>query len=610
MKLGASFGDSVEKSWGRKHIHTQDTEDAWWNGYGRILIFSVILVISLFILLARLFHLTVVNGHTYRVLADSNRIRELTRHAPRGVLKDRTGTPLVENIPRFRLLKPCPKDEQAVIKGCVESITQEAGEKMMKVGIPAGSFLETDYERRYEAGSALAHVLGYTGEISQSELTDESFVLRGYTAGDRIGRMGTELVFEDMLKGSDGRELVEVDAQGSIERILGRDREIPGDDITLSVDLAVSKAVRDAFPSGFSGAVVVSKPETGEILSIYSAPSFDPNDIERGLAQHEYAYLFESPDKPVFNRAISGTYPPGSTYKIVTAYAGLTSGMLTPQWSVEDTGIIHAGTFSFSNWYFTQYGRVDGSVNLVKAIRRSNDIYFYKAGEKIGIDILAEKSRQMGLGMKTGIELPGEVAGLMPDRAWKNGRFSSQSDIEKRNNIWYDGDTYHLAIGQGYLLTTPLQVNRFTNAIATGSLCIPTIEKVGNGSHTADCIKLPADGDVYTPIRKGMVEACSDGGTGYPLFDFSVKRPDGSMVRIPVACKTGTAETGDSEESTHAWFTAYAPVEDAFTSGESQKDVFTGTPEISVTVLVEKGGEGSRDAAPIAKKILEVWFSR
>lgn len=639
MKLGKAFSDSLILERSTRTLLPKYTGPSWWLGSGRALLFATTLCLALFILLWRLFDLTIIHGHSYRVLADGNRTRELIRHAPRGILYDRTGKPLVQNIPRFRLITPCEGDFQ---KDCVLTLSNEEGKIRQAQGLPSGQFLEVDYSRNYLFGNSLSHIVGFTGELSEKELSDEYYTLRGYRAGDRVGRMGVEAVYEEKLRGRDGRELVEVDASGKIIRTLGVDREIPGEDVTLSFDSALSRVAQEAFPKEYSGAVVIIKPATGEILALYSSPSFSSRVFSEGLTQDEYNKLIDDPNQPLFNRAIGGVYPPGSTFKIVTAISVLEEGAMRGDTTIEDIGVIKIGVASFPNWYFTQYGKTEGSVDMVKAITRSNDIYFYKAGEALGITKLAKWAHTVGIGKTLGIEVPGEASGLMPDPSWKEAYFTSPSDREARNNLWYLGDTYHVAIGQGYLLTTPLQVNTWTNVIASGGkLCKPTIKKVSSIKYqVSSCKDLGIQKKTIELIAEGMKRACEPGGTGWPLFNFKVKsntsqeqdkqeaidsslltRPtfDSPAVSIPVACKTGTAEFGDPDNKTHAWFTVFAPLNSEVSRSKPQlasqgdplqNQTISGEPEISITVLVEGAGEGSDVAAPVAKKILEEWFGR
>lgn len=601
MKLGKAFSDSVstEKT---IHMRTPRTGDSWWLGTGRALLFATILFVSLFVLLWRLFDLTVIKGHEFRVLANTNRTRELIIHAPRGLLLDRTGRPLVANIKEYRLITPTG----------TKIITQEKGDELAGKGLPAGTFLEVDYRRQYLFDS-LDQVTGFTGELNEKELSDEYYQLRGYHTGDRIGRTGAEAVYEDKLRGRDGKELVEVDAHGKIVRTLGRQEAVSGEDITLSVDAALSEAAAKAFPKDEKGAIVVSKPSTGEVLVLFSSPQFSSNKFSLGMSQGEYEALLSNPDQPMLDRAIAGTYPPGSTFKIVMGLAGLEEGVLKPDTTVTDAGTITIGPFSFSNWYFNQYGKVEGVVDVVKAFQRSNDIFFYKVGEWLGITKIVKWAHIVGIGKPLGIELPGEATGLMPDPTWKAQQFNTAADREQRNDQWYLGDTYHVSIGQGYLLVTPLQVNVWTNIIADkGKLCTPTIKK-GTGT----CKNLHIKSETIKLVSEGLQEACAPGGTGWPLFNFGIRKDDqgvatssGTLTYIPVACKTGTAEFGDPKNRTHAWFTTFAPVPTEDVKNKPDGPSITGDPELSITVLVEGAGEGSNVAAPVAKQIYENWFSR
>ncbi len=636
MKLGKAFSDSVivER---KQHMRTQSDEDSWWLGMGRVLFFLTVLCVGFFILVWRLFDLSVVQGHYFRTLANGNRTKELIRHAPRGILRDRTGKPLVENIPYYRLIKPCKKN---AIEGCVQTVSREEGDVLISKGMPAGTFLEVDYKREYVYPTAISHVLGYTGEISESELTDEYYKLRYYSRGDRLGRTGAEAVFEEKLRGRDGKELVEVDSAGKILRVLGRDKEIAGQDVYLSIDMSLQEVASASFPKGEKGSIVVSRPSTGELLALYSSPSYDINAFSFGLSNDDYTRLINDSDRPMFDRAIGGVYPPGSTFKLVTSLAALEEGAIDRKTLVDDVGVLKIGPFSFPNWYFNQYGKTEGMVDVVKALERSNDIFFYKTGEWLGITKLAAWAHKVGIGKPLGIELAGEASGLMPDPAWKKERFSTAFDKEARNDDWYVGDTYHVSIGQGYLLTTPLQVNTWTNVVANrGAVCVPTIKKVTSdvsaGKRVGERCKeiVVKKADTIDLITAGMRKACEPGGTGWPMFNFSInaskqqrinvatesadaltqRRADATL--IPVACKTGTAEYGDPKNRTHAWFTVFAPLPAEVPQGGTKEGLpetktISGDPEISVTVLVEEAGEGSTVAAPVAKKILEEWFGR
>ncbi len=620
MKFGSAFSDNVIIDRGNKRMFRPGVH-AWWSGSGRALLFSTALFLTFFVLVWRLFDLTIIQGHRYRVLAEGNRTKELIRHASRGILYDRTGKALTENIPEYRLIRPCEGADGKKGTACTSRLTREEGDVKEKAGLPSGSFLEVDYQRRYLYPEAVAHVSGYIGELTSDEIKDEYYLSHNYGYGDIIGRTGAEAIFEDRLRGRNGKELVEVSSDGRILRTLGRDPEVSGESITLSIDAALSQVAAEAFPPGKKGAVIVSKPQTGEILVLYSSPSFNPNQFTLGMTNDQYQALVTNVDRPMFNRAIGGVYPPASTFKIVTSLAGLMEKAITKDTRVEDTGVIKIGPYEFPNWFFKQYGKTDGMVDVTKALARSNDIFYYKTGEALGVTKLGEWTKKFGVGKPLGVELPGEASGLVPDPEWKKSRFSTPQDILNRNNEWYLGDTYHISIGQGYMLTTPIQVNAWTNVVANGGRqCRPTILK-NDSSNGNTCRDFGIPKDTVNLVMTGMRDACDTGGTGWPFFGFGIKKPipgagteaspsaATTRIRIPVACKTGTAEFGDEDTDPHAWFTAFAPIPKAV-AGAVSDDSITGEPELSVSVLVENEGEGSDIAAPVAKKIFEAWFSR
>ena len=344
-------------------------------------------------------------------------------------------------------------------------------------------------------------------------------------------------------------------------RELKRFEPVKGKDVKTSLDAGLM-AKTYAVLANRRGAAVISRPETGEILALVSSPGFDPKNLEKVL---------KDSNLPFFNRAISGEYPPGSVFKVVTAAAGLEEGKINPGEQIEDTGAITIGPYRYTNWYFTQYGRTDGWLNVAGALKRSNDIFFYRLGERLGIKALADWARYLGLGNNTGIDLPGEAAGLMPDAEWKKKNIGED---------WYTGDTFISAIGQGNVLATPIQINQMMGVIAgQGLLCQPFL--VGR----QDCRKLDLNKATLEIISQGLREVCQPGGTAWPFFDYSV----------PVSGKTGTAEFADTQNRTHAWFSGYAPAD---------------KPEIMVTVLLEAAGEGSNQAAPVAREIFQYWFER
>ena len=432
--------------------------------------------------------------------------------------------------------------------------------KKIRLAAERGRILDRNGQDLRAMGAAAAHVVGYVGEVNEEEVGLLRDVGQKYELGSRIGRMGIEAEYEDKLRGRDGGRLVEVNPNQEVVRELGHQEPEAGTDIKLTIDAGLQQEAYNALKNR-KGAVVVSNPRNGEVLALVSSPAFNPREVAAG--------------SEFFNRAIGGIYPPGSTFKMITTVAALESGKADRSFTYNDTGSINVGRFAYTNWYFTQYGRTEGVVGWEKALARSVDTFFYKVGELTGAETLAIWAEKFGMGTKTGIDLPGEVTGLIPTPDWK---------WKTKKERWFLGNTYHMAIGQGDVLATPLQVNLMTNVIAlAGERCTPYLLKTQNSN--VKCQNLHISPEVLEVIRRGMVGACSEGGTAFPLFGFKPQ----------VACKTGTAEyvQANGRTGSHAWFTVFAPAED---------------PTISVTVLVEGGGEGSRVAAHIARKILAKYF--
>ncbi|MBI3985000.1 MAG: hypothetical protein HY344_03620 [Candidatus Levybacteria bacterium] len=559
----------------------------------RQMFLPLLFIVFFVVLISRTFYLQIVKGSYYRGLSDSNRTKTVVIHAPRGIIFDRNQKPLVYNIPGFR----------ENVNGKTIFVPQEKALEQIAKG---KNNLEIDTLRKYQYRDAVSHVLGFLGQISEDQLKDPLF--SDYAVNDVLGKDGIERVFEAKLKGVDGRELFEIDAKGNTIRNLGRDEPVAGENVTLTLDIDLQLKTYEAAKDIKKGAVIVSTPK-GEILALVSKPSFDPNLFTLGedyKAATDSAYktlesiLLDFENQPLLNRSISGTYPPGSTFKIVVASAALQNNIIDENFEVEDTGVLKIGEFSFANWYYTGYGGKDGFVNVVKGIKRSNDIFFYKLAEKTGIDTISDTAGKFGVGKNLGIDLVGEEKGVLPTVEWKERVIKEQ---------WYLGDTYHYGIGQGFLLTTPLQVNAWAQAIANkGVLFRPHLLK-NEKPYVLE--KDLLDDKPFSLIREGMIESCAPTGVAWPLFNFKVKnanlKVDGrnilavdpasgsaDMRKIVVACKTGTAETTPNQKP-HAWITLFAPAYN---------------PQVIITVLSENSGEGSNVAAPIAKKILEAWFSK
>lgn len=535
-------------------------------------IIGVFFILAFSLMIGRLFHLQVVKGSENLDLADSNRIQVKVIHAPRGVIYDRNGKILAQNEPGFRLFNPETPNEKPQLISREEYLKMEAGNDGRLRN------LEIDSIRNYLLNEKTSHVLGYLGEITEEELKTEKYA--NYKLGDKIGRGGVEEAYEKTLKGVDGGEIIEVDAAGRTLRTIRKKDAIPGQSLVLTIDGGLQEQayekLKEALEKSKSccGAAVVTDPNTGEVLSLVSFPAFNPKNLAEALT---------APNAPILNRAIAGVYPPASTFKIVSGLAGLESGKITAETKYEDTGVMALGPFTFSNWYFSQYGRKEeGLMDLAFALKRSNDIYFYQLGQTVGEKGMADTARRLGFGRKVGIDILGEEAGLIPDPEWKD---------KVIGEVWYPGDNLHMAIGQGFLLTTPLQISNLISFVASDGKQFPPhlgleiidAQKNSVKKFKYDPLNQPVNQDYLRLIKRGLEEVPKQGGTAWPFFTFP----------ITTAGKTGTAEFGDLKK-THAWYTAYAPVD---------------KPRITATVLLEGGGEGSTNASPVVKEIFRYYFS-
>lgn len=550
-------------------------EKSFW----RVTILVSVVVVLFFAIFLRLFHLQIVEGKQNRELADGNRIQVKIIHAPRGVIFDRHGKVVAANSPGFRLKDS--KTQKSVI------LTRDEALEMEVKNDPRTNELEVDNIRTYPFSEELAHVLGYVGEINPEQLKNSEF--KGYGSGDLIGQSGIESVYEKSLRGVDGGEIIEVDATGKKLRTIRKISPIAGKDVHLTVDASLQSFIYKQLKettgktNSCCAAAVAADPSSGQILALVSYPSFDNNLFTKKLDTEKIAKVFSDKNSPILNRVIGGTYPPGSTFKILSSIAALQSGKITPSTTYEDTGQVLIGPYKFTNWFFTQYGKTEGPVNLVKALKRSNDTYFYLVGQAIGEQALIDWSRKMKMDSKLGIDLPGEVTGLIPDNNWK---------VKTYGQVWFPGDTLHMAIGQGFVLSTPLQILGLTSFIAAdGNLYKPRlVSKVTFGENINQEFKeevllsnlIPKD--QIEVIKEGLEEVTLDGGTAWPFLNFPISS----------AGKTGTAEFGDPKDKTHAWYTGFAPVDD---------------PKIVMTVLIEAGGEGSSVASPIVKESFRYFFS-
>jgi penicillin-binding protein 2 len=523
-----------------------------------------LLIVGFLILIGRLADLQIIRGKYYRVLAEGNRIRKVNIVAPRGKILASDGQVLVDNK---RVQKRIVFDPEV---GYVKSIDLD--------GAKEDEIIE-EWVRDYRFGSVLGHVSGYLGEVSQSEVGRISGRCPDNgprRLGSLTGRSGLEEKYECLLAGVDGEEMVEVDSLGKKVRTMGRKLPIAGEDLVTTIDIGLQKRVAEIM-AGKVGSVIVTGKE-GEILALYSSPSYDPNIFINSSDRNKIKRVLESGELPLFNRTISGLYHPGSVYKPVVAIAALEEGKIDKNFVYEDKGLIEItnsyGYFSYKNWFYTQYGGMEGAIRLPKAIARSTDTFFYKIGEMTGVQNMKSWSEKFKLSTTTGIDLPGEVGGLIPSPEWK---------MKTKGEAWFLGNTYHMSIGQGDVAVTPLGMHTATDAIAeNGKFCPPYLV------NKSECWDLGIKQEHIDIVKDGMAMACRDGGTGFTFFDFK------DTFGVDVACKTGTAEVDNSKTDTHAWFTVFAPIEE---------------PEIVVTILIERGGEGSKAAGPLAREVMDFYYN-
>jgi penicillin-binding protein 2 len=591
--LNASFGHTV--TWGRGNPRDFFPQARSTN---RWMFLVCALLIFLFFGFGRLVDLQIISGGYYRQLADGNRIRRIPIKAPRGEILDRTGKSLARNTPVYKL---ATFTDSGVVKETQE-IHRDQALSIQASDTEEANRLLVEVAREYPLGPAGAHLIGYVNEVGEKEIGRQADCANSgfdtqYMLGDLKGRAGVEQQYECELRGVNGEELIEVDARGKLVRRLGRRDPIPGRNIQLTIDGDLQNVAYNALldapnekgtapfrESGgvVQGGLVVENPQNGEILVLASVPSFDPATL-----RDNYASLVQDKSLPFFNRAIGGSYHPGSTFKIVTSTAGLEAGKIDANFRYTDTGFIQIGQSTFRNWYYGRYGRGEGEMDLTRAIARSTDTFFYKVGEMVGVEGLAEWSTAYNLGRPTGVDLPGEAAGLVPTPEWKERVLGER---------WYLGNTYNFSIGQGDLTATPLQINTVASVIASeGKWCKPHVLQTDEAKWKKDnCRDMGLKSETLHLVKAGMLGACSPGGTAGQFFTY---HPEGTPANARVACKTGTAEVGN--DRTHAWFTSFGPIMPE--SGDIM-------PQISATVVIEQGGEGSTVAAPVIKKIYEAYF--
>ncbi|MBF0461483.1 MAG: penicillin-binding protein 2 [Magnetococcales bacterium] len=610
-------------------------------GGGMSLLFSL--------LTGRLFYLQLLKSSTYRDMADDNRISLQLLSASRGRIFDRDNRLLVENNPDYQLvvipelasqplrraeresgglarllevLRPLlqldRKEIQAVLKQATRQRAflpltikthltwEEVSLVETRIHALPGVTIEVQPSRHYLMGNLASHAIGYMGEVAESDQARLPNI--DFRPGDLLGKSGVERSMESRLRGMDGLREIEVNAFGRQVRELRRTPPRPGQDLHLTLDMDLQREAEKALAesSGGTGAMVVMRPDSGELLVMASQPTYDPNKFVNGFLPDEWRQLIQNPHRPLTNKAIQGQYPPGSTFKMVVVLAALKHGKLGENDTVFCPGYTTRQDHRFYCWKL----RGHGSISLTQAIAQSCDVFFYELADRVGIDAIHQQALRLGLGTLTGIDLEGERPGLIPSRQWKR-------TVHKAG--WYPGETLITAIGQGYVLSTPMQLAVMISAIANGGAVYrPFLVKPEEGSHEADDAGTPGD---KSPRATGIV----------PLWHNHFRADHLAMVHhgleevvygvlgtartakleggVRMAGKTGTSQvarnrrtqSGTLLHSTnqrlkdHAMFVGYAPTE---------------RPEIAVSVIVEHGGGGGSNAAPVAKRVMDLYFAK
>ncbi|MDR2710688.1 MAG: penicillin-binding protein 2 [Burkholderiales bacterium] len=602
----------------------------WLTGLAMLLVFGV--------LLGRFFYLQVTSYQQYRTQAENNRIAVVPVGPSRGTISDRNGAVLAQSFSAYtleltpsriddldttlaqlgELIEITPRDLRRFHRAMEESRnfdslplrTKLNDEEVARFAVYKYRFPGVDIRarlyRQYPEGEIASHILGYIGRINDRDvdrLTDSGDILN-YKGTDHIGKTGIELSYEDALHGVVGFDEVEVDALGRAVRSLARVPPIPGDHLQLTIDLRLQQLAEQSLGNS-NGAVVAIDPNNGEILAMASMPGFDPNLFVEGIDSANWDRLNTSPDKPLLNRPLRGTYPPGSTIKPFLALAALTSGKRTVDYAFNDPGYFElpsgAGTtYRFRDDKAGGHGRVD----MNKSIVESCDTYYYVLASETDIDDTARFLSQFDLGQKTGIDLEGEATGVLPSRAWKRERFSG-SRYKDEHRRWYLGDSISAGIGQGYNSFTPLQLAHAVATLANNGVSYRPhlVKRIIDGT-TGKAKELPPEEvrrlDLKPPhlatIKKAMVEVNRE-GTAARIFKGAPYTSAGKTGTAQVFSLRGERYVESQIKShlrDHAWYIAYAPAD---------------KPAIAVAVLVENGGFGARAAAPVARALFDDYLT-
>lgn len=585
--------------------------------YSNIKIFGLVIFLAILVVAFRSVFIVVAGGGAYSEKARSNYIKEIWERAPRGIIYDSKNQMLVKNISSFNLVAvpaEIPRDRNNQLKilellaqllGKDESEVKEQFEKIdrfsyrpilvledlthdeslvfkSKLEELPGFRLEENFKRYYGEGGVFSHILGYTGRVSQEDIKENP----DYLLTDIIGKNGIEFYYEKYLKGKHGVVFLETHAEGGKSKALGTVKAIPGNNLTLFLDKDLQEKLTEVMKKELASigmakaAAIAIDPKSGGILAMQSFPLFDSNVFGSRLSMENYENIFENENQPLFNRAVSGLYPPGSTIKPFIGVGALQEKVVDDKTTIYDSGSITVGEQIFRGWAPL------GVVDIYRAISMSSNIFFYTVGggygniKGLGPEKIGEYLNKFGFGFLTKIDYPNEAEGFIPTPQWKK---------EERGENWFIGDTYNISIGQGYMQVSPLQLAVATASIANNGVILkPRIVKSitdsdGNIIENLEPEILSkdfVDAKALSIIRNAMHENVLS-GSGRAL----------SRIKGSAGGKTGTAQTGVGN-NTHAWFTAFAPYDN---------------PRIAITVLVENGGEGSSVSVPIVRDVLE-WY--
>lgn len=580
----------------------------------RLIILRVGLLLVVALLGLQLWNLQIREGHYYRDLSANNRTRSVIMEPARGLIYDRNGVLLANNVPSFTLYVSLEDvkdrdrliDQLSSLLGLDEALVRKKltarGSKQLprkvkdrltlreatlieshRLDLP-GVMVQVESQRNYPSGMTASHILGYVGEVSSEQLEKPEFA--DLHQGSIVGQYGVEKFFDQLMRGQAGQKSIEVDAVGHEKRTVVVEQPHAGDNLYLTIDARLQKVAENLLGEE-TGAIVALDPRTGDVLAMASRPGFDPNILSRELTPKQWAEIVQDEGRPLNNRASQGQYPPGSVFKVMMAAAALETKTVTPSTSIFCNGGYQFGRRVYHDWKAGGHGSVD----LRHALVHSCDVYFYTVGQRMGIETMASFAHQFGLGEETGIELPSERVGIVPSEAWKR---------KAKNEAWLPGETISASIGQGYVNVTPLQMATLIGTVANdGVMFRPRLVQAVMDRATGELQQRSVAPKRTLNLRPGILPVIKDALAGVVKEGTATKA---QSTLVTIAGKTGTAQmtalrTGPEKDipkkfRDHAWFVAFAPVE---------------APTIAVAVIGEHMGHGGSASAPLAKELIETY---